>query len=318
MSYIPKLAIELQPFKSVEEMNHHMNLHYLTFKNKITDRFNEIFFLIKKYACLVAGVCWLKQESLASLANVSVKTVERAGKIFKEWGVLKIYHTKRANGLNGNCYYVLQPFQGELVMDDEEISMVEEVNVGAVEEVQTVGTGEIEDDFSEDKLLLSSNKALESSIKKEIEEDIIYNARVESNSNRLHTSKQPFGPITEEDYYSLEELLFNNQFSREAAREITHRVLQKSEGIILPVLMSAFAKALYKFKQRLAYEQPIYSVIDYVVRLIMEEIRPGYSGSKKKQGVKQRYEVNPSVQALLAEVGDWLCGGSTRCVPMLR
>jgi hypothetical protein len=283
MSYIPKLAIELQPFTSVEEMNHHMNLHYLTFKHDMTDRFNEIFFLIKKYACLVAGVCWLKQESIASLAGVSVKTVERAVKIFKELGVMKIYHTKRANGLNGNCYYVLQPFQGELVMDDEEISMVEEGNVGAVEEFQTVGTDGIEGDFLEDKLLISSNKtllnsskALESSNKTK-KEEIDNNARVESKINPLPIKKQQSIHVSEEDYECLVLYLTNRGILEKDAKKIIDLVLHTCVYIKPSKLLNAIAKAEFNYQKRLKYEDPIMSVVDYFVKLVLREMQGGGS-----------------------------------------
>jgi hypothetical protein len=278
MTYIPKLAIELQPFSSVEEMNQHMNLHYLTFKHEITDRFNEIFFLIKKYACLVAGVCWLKQESIASLVDVSVKTVERAVKFFKELGVMKIYHTKRANGLNGNCYYVLQPFQGELVMDDEEISMVEEGNVGAVEEVQTVGGSGMEGNFLEDKHLISSNKALENSTKtlessyKTKKEEIDSNARVESKINPVPIKKQQSSHLSEEDYECLVGYLTNRGILEKDARRIIDRVLHTCVYIKPSKILNAIAKAEFNYQKRLKYEEPIMSVVDYFVKLVVKEV----------------------------------------------
>jgi hypothetical protein len=295
MSYIPKLAIELQPFTSVEEMNHHMNLHYLTFKNEMTDRFNEIFFLIKKYACLVAGVCWLKQESIASLAGVSVKTVERAVKIFKELGVMKIYHTKRANGLNGNCYYVLQPFQGELVMDDEEISMVEEGNVGAVEEFQTVGTDGIEGDFLEDKLLISSDKALENSTKtlesslKTKKEEIDSNARVESKINPVPIKKQQSRHLLEEDYQCLVGYLTNRGILEKDAKKIIDRVLHTCVYIKPSKILNAIAKAEFNYQKRLKHEEPIMSVVDYFVKLVVKEA--------KQEGREARGQVHRAILA---------------------
>jgi hypothetical protein len=39
---------------------------------------------------------------------------------------VKIYHTKRSNGLNESCYYVLQPFKGELTVGEEIIVSVDE------------------------------------------------------------------------------------------------------------------------------------------------------------------------------------------------
>jgi microcompartment protein CcmK/EutM len=73
-----------------------------------------------------------------------VKTVERAIKFLKENGVIKIFHTKRSNGLNGNCYFVLQPLEGHMVLDDEEIVSMEEGNVGAGEALVSYGTPTLE------------------------------------------------------------------------------------------------------------------------------------------------------------------------------
>jgi hypothetical protein len=68
MTFIPKLAYELQSFASITEMNQHMNYHFAALKDHLTRRNDVIFHLIKKYACKVVGVCWLKQESLACFA----------------------------------------------------------------------------------------------------------------------------------------------------------------------------------------------------------------------------------------------------------
>jgi hypothetical protein len=160
VTYIPPIALKLKTFTSVEEMNEHMNLQYLLIKNRLTKSYDLIFHLIKKYSCKVAGVCWLKQEKLAEWASVSVKTVERGLYFLKENGVVKIYHTKRSNGLNGHSYYVLQRFEGEMPLDDEEIVGVEERNVGAVDVVGDYETVGFEGGKVDDKRPLSSYKAL--------------------------------------------------------------------------------------------------------------------------------------------------------------
>ncbi|MHC0038816.1 DnaD domain protein [Pseudoneobacillus sp. C159] len=159
MTYIPKLAYELQTFDGVESLNHHMNLHYQSLKHHLTESGDRVFHSIKKYSCKVAGVCWLKQETLAKAADVSIKTVERTVKWLTEAGVMKIYHTKRSNGLNGNCYYVLQPFiQQNLAVDVEEISSIEEANVGADESLlDQMALGHTNHEKS-DKLFKSSYK----------------------------------------------------------------------------------------------------------------------------------------------------------------
>jgi DnaD/phage-associated family protein len=166
MTYIPKLAYELQSFDTVETLNHHMNLHYQSFKHNLTESGDRIFHLLKKYSCKVAGVCWLKQETLAKAAAVSIKTVERTIKWLTEAGVIKIYHTKRSNGLNGNCYYVLQPFNllNQLV-DEEEIIEIEQANVGAGESLLDQEALAQTQHENKEKLLKSSNKTYINSTK---------------------------------------------------------------------------------------------------------------------------------------------------------
>jgi DNA-binding transcriptional regulator YhcF (GntR family) len=239
-------------------MNEHMNRQYLLMKNRLTKSYDVIFQLIKKYACKVAGVCWLKQEKLAEMASVSVKTVERGLKFLKENGVVKIYHTKRSNGLNGHSYYVLQKFEGDLPLVDEEIVAVEERNVGAEDVVGDCETAGVEGCNQDEKRSLSSYKALESSFEMKEEENICIRAR--------EVLKITSHSIKEDDYQELVGFLVHNGFSREAAGEITERVLEKNERIMAPVIIEAYLRALRKFRERLEYRKPVYSVVDYVVR----------------------------------------------------
>jgi hypothetical protein len=299
VTYIPAIALQLKTFSSVEEMNEHMNLQYLLMKSRLTKSYDVIFHLIKKFACKVAGVCWLKQEKLAELACVSLKTVERGLHFLKENGVVKIYHTKRSNGLNGHSYYVLQKFEGDWPLDDEEIVAVEESNVGAEDVVGDYETAGVEGCNVDDKRPLSSYKALESSFETKEEENIYKCAREKF---KIHSH-----PIKKDHCQELVGFLVHNGFSREAACEITERVLEKNEGIIAPVIMKAYMGALRNFRERLKYQKPVYSVVDYVVRLVQEEIRPGYVGVVREDRKRLR-EVNHSAQAFLSEVGDWLMG----------
>jgi hypothetical protein len=270
MTYIPKIARELKTFSTVEEMNVHMNLYYQSFMGFLTKSTGVVFHIIKKYACRVAGVCWLKQEKLASLAEVSMKTVERAVQFLKERGVLKIYHTKRSNGLNGNCYYVLQPFQGELAMDDEEIVSVEE-NVGAEECVRTYETTDVVATLTSDKLFKSS-ESLENSFETKKEEEIYNNAHV-----------------TKEEYQDLIQFLTNQKFTEKIATEITNRVLSSSVPIQPTFLLKYYAAALDKFQRRLSYkEEPIISVVDYFVKLVMKETEPEDAIVRETKSTKER------------------------------
>jgi hypothetical protein len=278
MTYIPKLAYNLQSFSTVAEMNDHMNLHYYSFKNIITKSQDSIFHLIKKYACVVAGVCWLKQERLAKFAEVSTKTVERGLKFLKDLGVLKIYHTRRSNGLNGNCYYVLQPYQKDLLNDSEEIVSVEE-NVGAGECIQDYETTRLVTTESKDKLLKSSVKALESSYKTNNEEEIINNARVISNINRINNIKEhaPTIEIRSEVYQKLVNYLMGKQFSADASSKITDTIMKTFPTKEPILIMRSYERAFTKFKKRLTYPEPIFSLVDYYMSLIREELNPGKS-----------------------------------------
>jgi hypothetical protein len=272
MTYIPKLAYELQSFKSISDMNQHMNYHFAALKDQLTKSNDAIFHLIKKFACKVAGVCWLKQESLASFADVSVKTVELAIKFLKENGVIKIFHTKRLNGLNGNCYYVLQPFEGE-VEDEEEIVILEEENVGAGEVLETYETPTLKDHQTTDKLFISSSKALESSLKTK-EEEIIYTARVLSNINNINNIKEhvPTIRIKPEDYLKLVNHLTDNRFLDKVARKITDSVLKAFPTIQPIYIMRLYEKAFSKLQKRLTYPEPILSIVDYYMSLVWEEL----------------------------------------------
>jgi hypothetical protein len=270
VTYIPPIALQLKTFTSVEEMNVHMNLQYVCIKSRLTKSFDQIFHLIKKYACKVAGVCWLKQEKIAALAGVSAKTVERALQFLKEQGIVKIYHTKRTNGLNGSCYYVLQPFKDKLPLVEEIIVSVDEENVGAMGVEETYETPKLNGNSGKDKLSLSSFKALESSFKKE--EEMINNARAKATYT-----------VTNDVYGDYVNFLMVNYFSEKVAREITNRVLQTYTVNHPREVLKAYADAVRKWRKRLAYDKPIYSVVEYFFQLVIEELRPGYLPKKTKE-----------------------------------
>jgi hypothetical protein len=150
----------------------------------------------------------------------------------------------------------------------------------------------------DDKRPLSSYKALESSFETK-EENIYIRAREEI---KIHSHS-----VKEDDYQELVGFLVHNGFSREAAGEITELVLEKNEGILAPVILKAYLVALRKFRERLVYRKPVYSVVDYMVRLVQGEVCPGYVGVKW-QNRKQTGKCNHSAHAFLNEVGDWLSG----------
>jgi hypothetical protein len=290
MSYIPKLACDLQSFTNIAEMNNHMNFHYVAIKEHLTKAIDVIFHLLKKYACRVVGVCWLKQESLARLAEVSVKTVERGMKFLKEHRVLKIYYTKRANGLNGNCYYVLQPFRGELAAGLEEIVAVEEANVGAGETAPDYETTHLVAGEDEDKLSLSSYKALQSSLKKE-EEIIKNNARVAADD------------VGELSYWN--EQLISCGFTRDEAETIFERGMDKSREVHPSIIRGAFSIAVIKWKKRVKYFEPILSPIEYMTKLVLSEIE--IRKSKQRTSEKSVGQSEPKTQYDIRDIlYNWL------------
>lgn len=133
------MAKRLQSFNSVAEFNQNMNYHYTNIKDTLTKSYDKVFFEMKKHACKVAGVCWLKQSTIADRTKVSLPTVERAIKFLVNNGVIKVVHTKRKNGLNGAAYYVFQPYDLEA---EEIIDYIEEV-AAEVAELQNDGASEV-------------------------------------------------------------------------------------------------------------------------------------------------------------------------------
>lgn len=194
MAYVPKLAYQLQTFDSLEEFNKQMNFHYYFIADKLTPSFDQVFHLMKKHSCKAIGVCWLKQETVATLLNLSIKTIERAIKFFKEQQIIKIYHTKRGN-LNGNCYYVFQPCQKEI---EEEIIEVEEAVVGAEEVVKTLDTNGFHSSETNNKLFTNANK--NSVLNANKNTNIIYLSKIDEYINR-HSSKICSKNIDTKDIY---------------------------------------------------------------------------------------------------------------------
>lgn len=295
MCFIPKLARELQSFETVIDMNRHMDLHYLSLKDVLTKSNDTVFHLIKKYSCKVVGVCWLKQTTLASLGGVSVKTVERTLKLLKDVGVLKIYRTKRSNGLNGNCYYVLQPYAGELFMDDEEIVDVEgQENVGAVEFLLSYETPGFKPSPFLGKLLINSVKALKNTLKP-FEEDINNNARVKYKLNNFKTIINKPEVIKTakknlEVYECVIDHLVENNFTERAAKRIvqdmTHAVNVEPQKLLI-----GCAKTLNKLHKRLAYDKPITNVRAWFTSTLQEVLEPDYKRIVNKQETNR---FNPS------------------------
>lgn len=166
MNNVYMFARQYQTFSSVKEMNLHMNNYFYSNKEQLTESYIRIFDILKQFACKVPGVSWLKRETIAEHAHVSVKTVERALNTYKMHNVLKIIHTKRKNGLKGPSFYVLLPYENtedELVLDSieefEQIDSNEEVkdkNVALSNIVSALAVPDLTTVFFQEKFFINS------------------------------------------------------------------------------------------------------------------------------------------------------------------
>jgi hypothetical protein len=84
-------------------------------------------------------------------------------------------------------------------------------------------------------------------------------------------------------YEDFVNFLVINYFSEKVAREITDRVLQTCTINHPREVLKAYADAVRKWRKRLAYDKPIYSVVGYFFQLVVEELRPGYLPKKTKE-----------------------------------
>jgi hypothetical protein len=101
-----------------------------------------------------------------------------------------------------------------------------------------------------------------------------------------------------------------NYFSEKVAREITDRVLMTC-SIHHPVeALKAYADAVRKWRKRLAYDKPIFSVVEYFFQLVVEELRPGYLPKRTKE---KEAPIMPN-----GELGDLLCHSRDRILAGMR
>jgi hypothetical protein len=100
-------------------------------------------------------------------------------------------------------------------------------------------------------------------------------------------------------YEDIVNFLVVNYFSEKVSRKITDRVLMTC-SIHHPLeVLKAYADAVRKWRKRLAYDKPIFSVVEYFFQLVVEELRPGYLPKKTRE---KEARIMPT-----AELADLLC-----------
>lgn len=104
---------QLQSFDCIEAMNQAIRRFLYTYGHELSESAVEVLKTLSRYACDIAGVAFMKVETLAKLVGKSVRTVQRALKTLEQYEIIKRIPTIRTNGKhkggNGHNVYVIQP-----------------------------------------------------------------------------------------------------------------------------------------------------------------------------------------------------------------
>ncbi|MGP6151352.1 helix-turn-helix domain-containing protein [Priestia flexa] len=103
---------QLQSFANVNEMNEAIRGFLYTYKHELTPSAIRILKTLSRYACKIAGVAFLKVETIANLTECSKRTVQRALKVLASYGVIERKSTIRAKGGSGHNVYVIRTVDG--------------------------------------------------------------------------------------------------------------------------------------------------------------------------------------------------------------
>lgn len=95
-------------FKSVEEMDKQIAERIEHDRFELTKSERTIVFAMKKHCLKYAGVCHLKNETIAKEVGVSLITVSRAIRKLVKMGIINKVNQPKMNGIKGaNIYYFL-------------------------------------------------------------------------------------------------------------------------------------------------------------------------------------------------------------------
>lgn len=107
---------KMSSFSSVEDFNLTVRCMLYRYKHQFTKADQAIFLILKRYAVKIIGVCFLKVDRLAELAEVSRSSAERAIRKFERLQLLIRYQTQRVNGTckggRGHNVYCFRRFDG--------------------------------------------------------------------------------------------------------------------------------------------------------------------------------------------------------------
>lgn len=72
------VATRFKVFTNKEEMNDHIRAHIFAAGRKLHKNARAVLYLIARHSCVVSGVSWLNEETIAELLSVCTRTVKRA------------------------------------------------------------------------------------------------------------------------------------------------------------------------------------------------------------------------------------------------
>lgn len=90
--------MQLQPFKSVDELNQNTIEVRELFADQLTLSTKKVLDVLHRYACKYPGVCYLSKNKIAEMVGVTRRTVIRACKQLEDLGVIVQYELSRHNG----------------------------------------------------------------------------------------------------------------------------------------------------------------------------------------------------------------------------
>lgn len=99
----------LQTFTTLKEFDQHRSKIFYAIKSKLSKGALAVWNLLSQRSIEVPGVCWIKIDTIAKATGLSRSTVERAIRLFKKLGVIRVEETTRPeNGGDGANVYIFQ------------------------------------------------------------------------------------------------------------------------------------------------------------------------------------------------------------------
>lgn len=90
--------MQLQPFKSVEQLNKNTVSIREQYADQLTLSTKKVLDVLHRYAVKYPGVCYLSKNKIAEMVGVTRRTVIRACKQLEDLGIINQYELKRHNG----------------------------------------------------------------------------------------------------------------------------------------------------------------------------------------------------------------------------